>query len=137
MFNVIDQYNSFVENNFIKKNKDQIEFLKQADNVWSSFSKTKLFFKEKIFEGIYLYGQVGAGKTFLLNLFYQNTKIGKKIHFNNLMNEIHEQWKLRDTLLVLIFCFSDIQDLVVLENDENVLSVLKLAINQLLRASEN
>ena len=31
MFNVIDQYNSFVENNFIKKNKDQIEFLKQAD----------------------------------------------------------------------------------------------------------
>ena len=88
MFNVIDQYNSFVENNFIKKNKDQIEFLKQADNVWSSFSKTKLFFKDKIFEGIYLYGQVGTGKTFLLNLFYQNTKIGKKIHFNNLMNEI-------------------------------------------------
>ena len=36
MFNVIDQYNSFVENNFIKKNKDQIEFLKQADSVWSS-----------------------------------------------------------------------------------------------------
>ena len=35
MFNVIDQYNSFVENNFIKKNKEQIEFLKQADNVWS------------------------------------------------------------------------------------------------------
>lgn len=93
MFNVIDQYNSFVENNFIKKNKDQIEFLKQADNVWSSFSKTKLFFKDKIFEGIYLYGQVGTGKTFLLNLFYQNTKIGKKIHFNNLMNEIHEQVK--------------------------------------------
>ena len=81
MFNVIDQYNSFVENNFIKKNKDQIEFLKQADNVWSSFSKTKLFFKDKIFEGIYLYGQVGTGKTFLLNLFYQNTKIGKKVHF--------------------------------------------------------
>ncbi len=93
MFNVIDQYNSFVENNFIKKNKDQIEFLKQADNVWSSFSKTNLFFKDKIFEGIYLYGQVGTGKTFLLNLFYQNTKIGKKIHFNNLMNEIHEQIK--------------------------------------------
>ena len=36
MFNVIDQYNSFVENNFIKKNKYQTEFLKQADNVWLS-----------------------------------------------------------------------------------------------------
>ena len=44
MFNVIDQYNSFVENNFIKKNKDQIEFLKQADNAWSSFSKTCLLY---------------------------------------------------------------------------------------------
>ena len=96
MFNVIDQYNSFVENNFIKKNVDQIEFLKQANNVWSSFSKTKLFFKDKIFEGIYLYGQVGTGKTFLLNLFYQNSKIGKKIHFNNLMNEIHDQVKNSD-----------------------------------------
>ena len=93
MFNVIDQYNSFVENNFIKKNVDQIKFLKQANNVWSSYSKTKLFFKDKIFEGIYLYGQVGTGKTFLLNLFYQNSKIGKKIHFNNLMNEIHDQVK--------------------------------------------
>ena len=96
MFNVIDQYNSFVENNFIKKNVDQIKFLKQANNVWSSYSKTKLFFKDKIFEGIYLYGQVGTGKTFLLNLFYQNTKIGKKIHFNNLMNEIHDQVKNSD-----------------------------------------
>ena len=96
MFNVIDQYNSFVENNFIKNNNYQIEFLKQANNVWSSFSKTKLFFKDKIFEGIYLFGQVGTGKTFLLNLFYQNTKIGKKIHFNNLMNEIHEQVKKSD-----------------------------------------
>ena len=44
MFNVIDQYNSFVENNFIKKNVDQIKFLKQANNIWSSYSKTKLFF---------------------------------------------------------------------------------------------
>ena len=96
MFNVIDQYNSFVENNFIKKNVDQIKFLKQANNVWSSYSKTKLFFKDKIFEGIYLYGQVGTGKTFLLNLFYQNSKIGKKIHFNNLMNEIHDQVKNSD-----------------------------------------
>ena len=93
MFNVIDQYNSFVENNFIKKNVDQIKFLKQANNVWSSYSKTKLFFKDKIFEGIYLYGQVGTGKTFLLNLFYQNSKIGKKMHFNNLMNEIHDHVK--------------------------------------------
>ena len=39
---------------------------------------------------MYLYGKVGTGKTFLLNLFYQNSKVGKKIHFNNLMIKIHD-----------------------------------------------
>ena len=39
---------------------------------------------------MYLHGKVGTGKTFLLNLFYQNSKVGKKIHFNNLMIEIHK-----------------------------------------------
>ena len=33
MFNVIDQYNSFVENIFIKKNVDQIEFLKMKNDA--------------------------------------------------------------------------------------------------------
>ena len=37
MFNVIDQYNSFVENNFIKKNVDQIKFLKQANILLACF----------------------------------------------------------------------------------------------------
>ena len=29
MFNVIDQYNSFVENNFIKSNESQLDVLKK------------------------------------------------------------------------------------------------------------
>ena len=46
-------------------------------------------FKKKKKQGVYVYGPVGTGKTFLLNLFYQNTKVGKKIHFNHFMNDVH------------------------------------------------
>ena len=92
-FNVIDQYNSFVENNFIKSNKFQLDVLKKINSIWDANKKTNLFSKKKKTNGIYLYGKVGTGKTFLLNLFYQNSKVGKKIHFNNLMIKIHEAIK--------------------------------------------
>ena len=90
MFGVVDQYNSFVENNFIKSNEEQITVLKKLNSVWINSKKNAIFIKSKKKDGVYLYGSVGTGKTFLLNLFYQNSKVGKKIHFNNLMIQIHE-----------------------------------------------
>ena len=90
MFNVIDQYNSFVENNFIKSNEAQVDVLKKINSIWDENKKTNLFSTSKKIDGVYLYGKVGTGKTFILNLFYQNSKVGKKIHFNNLMIKIHD-----------------------------------------------
>ncbi len=89
-FNVIDQYNSFVENNFIKSNESQVNVLKKINSIWDTNQKTNYFLVNKKKDGVYLFGKVGTGKTFLLNLFYQNSKVGKKIHFNNLMIKIHE-----------------------------------------------
>ncbi len=89
-FDVIDQYNSFVENNFIKSNEAQVNILKRINSIWNTNKKTNLFLGNKKKDGVYLYGKVGTGKTFLLNLFYQNSKVGKKIHFNNLMIKIHD-----------------------------------------------
>ena len=89
-FNVIDQYNSFVENNFIKSNDAQVDVLKEINSIWNNNKKNNIFSSNKKKDGVYLYGKVGTGKTFLLNLFYQNSKVGKKIHFNNLMLKIHE-----------------------------------------------
>jgi len=89
-FDVIDQYSSFVENNFIKSNKEQIRVLKNMSLVWQNYKKTGIFSNSNKKEGIYIFGKVGTGKTFLSNLFYQNSKVGKKIHFNNLMIQIHD-----------------------------------------------
>ena len=88
-FTVLDQYNSFVENHFINKDSQQIEVLQKIYNTWSNNQQNNYFFKQKKTKGVYVYGSVGTGKTFLLNLFYQNTKVGKKIHFNHLMNDVH------------------------------------------------
>jgi cell division protein ZapE len=44
-------------------------------------------------KGIYLYGGVGRGKTFLMDMFYKELPIKKKrrIHFHRFMNDIHDQ----------------------------------------------
>jgi cell division protein ZapE len=44
-------------------------------------------------QGLYLWGDVGRGKTWLMNLFYEELPIKKKsrIHFHHFMLSIHEQ----------------------------------------------
>jgi protein AFG1 len=45
-------------------------------------------------KGLYLYGSVGCGKTFLMDLFYEtcSIKAKKRIHFHEFMQEIHIKW---------------------------------------------
>jgi cell division protein ZapE len=48
--------------------------------------------------GIYLWGGVGRGKTFLMDLFFGSLKIEKKkrIHFHRMMRDIHARLKTQD-----------------------------------------
>ena len=89
-FTILDHYKGFVSNNFIKKDINQTDLLNKISSAWDQYNKNNLFFSKKKKVGIYVYGSVGTGKTFLLSLFSQYTKIGKKIHFNHLMNGIHD-----------------------------------------------
>ena len=89
-FTILDHYKGFVSNSFIKNDSTQIDLLNKISLSWSEYSKNNLFFSKKKKIGIYVYGSVGTGKTFLLDLFSQYSKVGKKIHFNHLMSSIHD-----------------------------------------------
>ena len=101
---IITAYQNLVKNEKIKYSTDQnrvIEKLQQFDNQIGFFSK---------YQGLYLYGKVGRGKSLILDLYSHNSKIRKRkrVHFHKFIEEIHYQLKLfnneSDTLL--LFCKS-------------------------------
>ncbi len=119
-FTVLDHYKGFVSNNFIKKDISQIKLLNKITLTWDQYNKSNIFFSKKKKLGIFVYGSVGTGKTFLLSLFSQYSKVGKKIHFNKLMNSIHDSINLNENknkkleLFIKEFC----KDIKILYIDE-------------------
>ncbi len=51
------------------------------------------FSKPKQLPGLYIYGEVGRGKTFLMDLFYQSLPFPekKRVHFHHFMQQIHQR----------------------------------------------
>jgi cell division protein ZapE len=68
------------------------ELIEQQANSGSLFSKFK---KQKTVKGLYLWGTVGTGKSFLMDLFFTNLPLENKmrIHFHAFMQRIHQELK--------------------------------------------
>jgi cell division protein ZapE len=87
-----DSFKEFCNKNSFEKNNKQIEivnilekFLNHKKNFFSNFfqNKDKLCF--------YLYGNIGVGKTMILNFVYNQLKIRKhRLHFNEFMISFHD-----------------------------------------------
>ena len=81
--------------NNLEINPNQLNLIEELDNFYNlNFNKS--FFK-KIFStkdnnvGFYLQGDVGVGKTMILNFFYENFKFSKqRLHFNEFMISFHD-----------------------------------------------
>ena len=88
------EFISFCDNQKLEVNINQIHVVKKLDqyyriNFKSFFSK---LFSKKIFKkGFYLYGDVGVGKTMILNFFFdQINKRKLRKHFNEFMLSFHD-----------------------------------------------
>jgi cell division protein ZapE len=89
--------NKFIEycntSNF-EINLNQIKIINSLEKFSAENFDTLLlknFFNKKIKLGFYLHGDVGVGKTMLLNFYHNNLKFKKsKVHFNEFMINFHD-----------------------------------------------
>ena len=76
-----------------------IDSLARCEEEWSEYkhkrSKTfkKLIVHPPIPRGVYMYGGVGRGKSFLMDCFYSSVPIKRKtrLHFHEFMREVHRE----------------------------------------------
>ena len=83
-----------LENKF-EINQNQIEIINKLNNYYqTNFKKNfikKFLNKDKDNLGFYLVGDVGVGKTMILNFFFNEIKEKKlRLHFNEFMINFHD-----------------------------------------------
>ena len=108
MANLLDLYRSNLNNRKILYDKSQeaivLELndlferlnLKQSQRDSIFFSEVFSFFKKDSNLGLYIWGDVGRGKTYLVDLFFNSLPFDKKgrFHFHHFMKLIHDKLKM-------------------------------------------
>ena len=92
--NLQKEFISYCNSQQLEVNLNQIDVIDKLEqyyqgNFQSYFSK--LFSKKSFKKGFYLYGDVGVGKTMILNFFFDHLKEKKlRLHFNEFMLSFHD-----------------------------------------------
>ena len=91
-YNLQNSFKEFCNKNNFEINDKQVKII----NLFNKFINPKknfltYFFNSKSKMCFYLYGNVGVGKTMLLNFIYDGLKIKKcRLHFNEFMVNFHD-----------------------------------------------
>jgi|TARA_B110000003_G_scaffold271307_1_gene305287 cell division protein ZapE len=85
---------TFCNNRNLEINKNQIQVIKKLQYYYDYNFRSlisKIFYKNKNQKSFYLFGDVGVGKTMILNFFFDQIKEKKiRLHFNQFMINFHE-----------------------------------------------
>lgn len=108
-------YNELIMKGALETNPFQEKVLSDLDFVFNEIHlpRSKLPFFGKFLggstssikkQGAYIYGDVGSGKTMLMDLFFNSSSISAKhrVHYNQFMNEIHKGTKLQKFSLKIV-----------------------------------
>ncbi len=89
--NLQSSFEEFCKSNKFEINKKQIRVLKSLEEFTIPRKKFFNLFKKKEKWCFYLYGNVGVGKTMIVNFVYDQLKIKKiRLHFNEFMVKFHD-----------------------------------------------
>ena len=85
------KFEEFCNSKKFERNEKQIEIVNLLEEFLNN-KKSLLFFKNRSFKScFYLHGNVGVGKTMILNFVYDMIKVNKmKSHFNEFMIKFHD-----------------------------------------------
>lgn len=91
--NLIDCYKNAIDNGEIHDDSLQRKLLVELAQLSDSLTKPNGWFswlQKNTIKGMYIYGSVGVGKTFLMDMFYENVAITQKsrLHFHAFMQQI-------------------------------------------------
>ena len=90
--NFKSKFEEFCKSKKYERNEKQIEIVSLLEKFLYRKTKSLLFLKNKNFKScFYLHGNVGVGKTMILNFAYDMVKVNKmKSHFNEFMIKFHD-----------------------------------------------
>ena len=90
--NFIKKFEEFCKSKKFERNEKQIEIVTLLEKFLNSKTKSLLFLNNRNFKScFYLHGNVGVGKTMILNFVYNMIKVNKmKSHFNEFMIKFHD-----------------------------------------------
>jgi cell division protein ZapE len=91
-----ERYEEQLENKQIEPNQEQasvVDLLQETYQLLMERSKSSwIAGKKRAVKGIYLWGEVGAGKTYLLELLYQSVTVPKlRQHYHVFMQDVQQQ----------------------------------------------
>lgn len=89
----LQSYYKKLQEHVLYEDPAQEAAMKQLQQIYTSLlgtKKSKLLRQSAYCKGLYLWGDVGRGKTHLMDLFYQHLPVAKsRMHFHQLMQNIH------------------------------------------------
>ena len=101
----LSQYRQLVESGDFVRDEEQLPAVKALDALWNELQESR---DARLLDrlrgrrppparGLYLWGSVGRGKTWLMDLFYDHLPVRRKqrIHFHRFMQRIHHGLKAR------------------------------------------
>ena len=90
------KYNALIESGILQPDSGQADVvarLNSLNEMLKPISFTQIFKKKPSPRGIYIHGDVGRGKSMLMDLFYESAeeKRKRRVHFHAFMQEVHER----------------------------------------------